>query len=164
MAQGEKIVKERYGIMAPFVLEALKKRGYEAYFCETAEEASQLALSLMPKEGTVSWGGSVTIEEMGLIEKVKAAGFPVIDRDEAKSKEERVSMMRQALLCDVYLSSVNAISEDGVMVNIDGMGNRIAAIAFGAKQVILLVGMNKLCRDGKAARPMPRRIMEFGFL
>ena len=60
MAQGEKIVKERYGIMAPFVLEALKKRGYEAYFCETAEEASQLALSLMPKGGTVSWGGSVT--------------------------------------------------------------------------------------------------------
>lgn len=156
MAQGEKIVKQRYGIIAPFLLEALKKRGYEPYYCETADEASQLALSLMPKEGTVSWGGSVTLEEMGLIEKVKAAGFPVIDRDEAKSKEERTFMMRQALLCDVYLSSVNAISEDGVMVNIDGTGNRIAAIAFGAKQVILLVGMNKLCRDGKAARERAR--------
>lgn len=156
MGKSTDIIRERYKVMAPFVMEALKKRGYEPYFCETANQASELVLSLLPENGTVSWGGSVTLEEMELAQKVKAAEFPVIDRDQAKTKEERAAMMRQALVCDTYLSSVNAISEDGVMFNIDGTGNRIAAIAFGAKQVILVVGMNKMCPDAKAARERAR--------
>jgi len=81
----------------------------------------------------VAWGGSMTLEEIGLIQRLKEGNYQVIDRDTAKSQEERFSLMRQALLSDVYLASVNAMSEDGIMVNIDGRGNRISAIAFGPK-------------------------------
>lgn len=93
---------------------------------------------------------------MGMITRLKQSEYHIIDRDEAESEEERISMMREAMMCDVYFSSVNAISEDGVMVNIDGTGNRIAAIAFGPKKVILIVGMNKICRDAKSARERAR--------
>jgi len=94
----------------------------------------------------------MTLEEIGLIQRLKEGNYQVIDRDTAKSQEERFSLMRQALLSDVYLASVNAMSEDGIMVNIDGRGNRISAIAFGPKTVILVVGMNKICRDLESAR------------
>ena len=87
-----------------------------------------------------------------MIQRLKEGNYQVIDRDTAKSQEERFSLMRQALLSDVYLASVNAMSEDGIMVNIDGRGNRISAIAFGPKTVILVVGMNKICRDLESAR------------
>jgi len=81
-----------------------------------------------------------------LIDRVYQEGYTVIDRDQAKNAEERVALMRKALLCDVYLTSVNAISEDGVLVNVDSVGNRTAAIAFGPRRVIMIAGMNKVCK------------------
>lgn len=156
MKKSLKIVKERYRVLAETVMSALKKRGYEAFYCETAEEVSELILTLIPDDSSVSWGGSVTLEEIGIIEKLKQAGYKVIDRGEAETQEEKIQLMREALTCGTYLSSVNAISEDGIMVNIDGTGNRIAAIAFGPQSVILIVGMNKMCRDAKAARERAR--------
>ncbi|ABN51997.1 MAG TPA: lactate utilization protein [Hungateiclostridium thermocellum] len=152
MAKSEEIIRERYKVMAPRIIKALNQRNFEAYFCETSEKAVECALSLIPQGASVAWGGSMTLEEIGLIQRLKEGNYQVIDRDTAKSQEERFSLMRQALLSDVYLASVNAMSEDGIMVNIDGRGNRISAIAFGPKTVILVVGMNKICRDLESAR------------
>ena len=132
--------------LAPRIQKALQSRHFDAYYCKTGAEARELALSLIPKEHSVSWGGSVTIREIGLLDAVEAGGYTVIDRDRANSPEERHELMRQALLCDTYLTSVNAISEDGEFVNIDGMGNRVAAITFGPKSVIAVVGMNKVTK------------------
>jgi Uncharacterized conserved protein containing a ferredoxin-like domain len=132
--------------LAPRIQKALQGRHFEAYYCKTAAEAKQLALELIPKEHTVSWGGSVTLREIGLLDALAAEGYEVIDRDVAKNAEERTELMRQALLCGTYLTSVNAMSEEGEFVNIDGLGNRVAAITFGPKNVIAIVGMNKICK------------------
>ena len=98
----------------------------------------------MPENSSVSWGGSVSIEEAGLLERVKSGKYTLIDRDKAKTPEERAEIMRQGLTADIFLTSFNAVSEDGVLFNIDGNGNRVAAIAFGPKSVIALVGINKI--------------------
>jgi hypothetical protein len=86
--------------------------------------------------------------------KLSQGEYTVIDRDQAENIEERFDLMRKALLCDVFLTSVNAISEDGILVNVDGVGNRTAAVTFGPKSVIAVVGMNKVCKtvDGAEAR------------
>ena len=125
---------------------ALQDRQFEAYYCRTAAEAKQKALALMPEGSSISWGGSLTIREIGLLDAVMAGDYRVIDREVGKTPEERHELMRQALLCDIYLTSVNAISEDGEFVNIDGGGNRVAAITFGPKSVIAVVGMNKVAK------------------
>jgi Uncharacterised ACR, YkgG family COG1556. len=131
--------------VAPRIQKALQERNFEAYYCKTAAEARDTAISLIPEGSSVSWGGSLTIREIGLLDEVKARNYTVIDRDTAKSPQERHELMRQALLCDTYLTSVNAISENGEFVNIDGLGNRVAAITFGPKSVVVVAGMNKVC-------------------
>jgi len=127
------------------LVSALESRRFEAYFCETRDEAVQVALSLIPADHIVSWGGSATLTELGLIDRVKSQ-FKVVDRDLGKDKEEKTQLMRQALLADTYLTSANAISEDGQLVNIDGTGNRVAATIFGPSNVIFVIGMNKVCK------------------
>ena len=132
--------------LAPRIQKALQDRHFEAYYCKTAAEAAEQAIKLIPEDSSVSWGGSLTIREIGLLDAVEAHNCKIIDRDLATCPEERYELMRQALLCDTYLTSVNAISEDGEFVNVDGMGNRVAAITFGPKSVIAIVGMNKVCK------------------
>lgn len=126
------------------VVNALKKRKFDAYYVATAKEAVAKALELIPAKATVSWGGSVSVQESGLLDAVKAGDYAVIDRETAKTPEERADIMRRGLTADVFLTSFNAVSEDGVLLNIDGNGNRVSAIAFGAKSVVALVGVNKL--------------------
>ena len=100
-------------------------------------------MALIPQEDVVSWGGSVTIDEIGLLSAVKERN-KVIDRAAAATPEEKTELMRQALLCDTYLMSSNAISSDGQLVNIDGNGNRCAALIYGPKQVLVIAGLNKV--------------------
>ena len=138
------MIKKRYDKAGPAVAEAMKKRGFDAYYVSTAEEARAKALELIPEGSTVSWGGSVTIDQIGLKQAVIEGGYEVINRDEAKTPEERTEFMRKGLTCDVFLMSANAVSEDGQMVNIDGNGNRVAALCFGPKEVIVIAGMNKV--------------------
>lgn len=126
------------------IIENLKKRGFEAVFVANKADAVEKALSFIPHGSSVAWGGSVSIEESGLLAKVKAGNYKLIDRDTAKSPEERVEIMRQGLTADTFLTSFNAVSEDGVLFNIDGNGNRVAAITFGPKSVVALVGINKI--------------------
>ena len=108
------------------------------------------ALELIPENDVVAWGGSVSIKEIGLLDAVKRRN-PVIDRELADTPEEKMELMRNSLLCDTFLMSSNAISKDGQLVNIDGNGNRVAAMIFGPKQVVMVVGMNKVEPDLQSA-------------
>ncbi|MDR0869534.1 MAG: lactate utilization protein [Planctomycetaceae bacterium] len=139
-------IEKRSDLLGANVVKALQRRHFEAYYCKTGSEAAAKALSLIPAEHTVSWGGSMTLKDIGLSQKIKDAGFAVLDRDTAKTPEEKADITRRALLCDTYLAGINAVSEDGQLVNIDGNGNRIAAISFGPKSVILVAGMNKVVK------------------
>lgn len=151
------MIKKRYDKAGPAVAEAMKKRGFDAYYVSTAEEARAKALELIPEGSTVSWGGSVTIDQIGLKQAVIEGGYEVINRDEAKTPEERTKFMRKGLTCDVFLMSANAVSEDGQMVNIDGNGNRVAALCFGPKEVIVIAGMNKVAGSLEEAYVRARR-------
>lgn len=135
--------------LAPFVVEKLKGRGFEACYVPTREEGLRKALSWIPEGAVVGWGGSLSVTELGLREAVRKT-HPVIDRDQAKDEEEKQERMRQALLSDVFLTGTNAVSEDGKLVNIDGNGNRVAALTFGPKSVIVVAGMNKVVRSVEA--------------
>lgn len=140
------LITKRNQLLAPRLIKQLEKRQMAAYYCETAEEARQQALALIDKTDTISWGGSMTLNEIGLIDTLYQEGYQVIDRDKATTPEERFDLMRQALLCDTYLTSFNAIAEDGQLVNVDSVGNRTAAIAFGPKSVVAIISLNKLCK------------------
>jgi L-lactate utilization protein LutB len=93
----------------------------------------------------------VTVQEIDLINKVRRGNYNLIDRDAVKTVDERFDVMRRSLLSDVYITSVNAFSEDGQLVNVDGIGNRVAAMTFGPKNVIVIAGMNKVCRTAEDA-------------
>ena len=132
---------EKFG---PIVAKKLESRGFEACYVSTKEEALAQALAWIPADAVIAWGGSVTMQEIGLMDEVKSGKYQVIDRDKAKDPAEKVELMRQSLLCDVYLTGSNAISQDGQLVNVDGNGNRVAAITYGPKNVIVVAGMNKV--------------------
>ncbi|MBE6916820.1 MAG: lactate utilization protein [Ruminococcaceae bacterium] len=131
-------VKNYYAKRAQILVKNLKSRHFDACYCETKEEALQEALKLIPEGATVSWGGSETAKQIGLIDAVKTGNYQPIDR---LTGEEA---MRKSITADVFLTSANAISMDGQMVNIDGLGNRVAAIIYGPKSVIVVAGMNKV--------------------
>ena len=129
----------------------LERRHFEAYYCKTAAEAVDKVVSLIPDGSSVSWGGSATIRDAGITKALKAGNYEVYDRDDITTQAEKEAIYRKAFDCDYYLSGINAISEDGVVVNIDGNGNRVAAITWGPKRVIFVAGMNKVCQDTAAA-------------
>ena len=136
----------RYDKLGPKVVKALEGRFFKAwYFPETAE-AVEKVFSLIPQTDVVSWGGSLTTASLNLTKMAEEKGYKVIDRDKAANPAERMELMRQALLCDTYLIGTNALTEDGQLVNIDGNGNRVAAMTFGPKQVIIVAGMNKVVK------------------
>ncbi len=157
MSERIKPKEKRYDKLGPKVAEALKRRHFDAYYCPTGEEAAQKVLSLIPEGDVVAWGGSETLSVLGIIDKVKKA-YTVIDREEASTPEERVQKMRQALLADTFLMSSNAISEDGQLFNIDGNGNRVAALVYGPKSVIVVAGMNKVTKTAEEARDRARHL------
>lgn len=149
---------KRARLLAEKTIKSLRERNFEAYYAETKEEAAELALSLIDEKDSVSFGGSVTVEETGLIDKLYARGNRMIDRTKAASREESLEIMRQGLLCDTFLMSSNAISADGILVNIDGTGNRVAAMMYGPRSVIVLAGMNKVTADRESAHHRARNV------
>lgn len=122
----------------------LKSHHFDAYYCANKEEAMAKALELIPEGVTVGWGGAQSAEDIGLLEAIRKGPYQAIDRDTAKSPAERVALMKKALLSDVFIVGANALSLDGQMVNIDGNGNRVAAIVYGPDSVIVIAGMNKV--------------------
>lgn len=151
-------MQKRYDKLGPNVVKSLKQRHFDAYYYTTPEETIEKILELIPKEDVVSWGGSQTLSELNIQETLREKGYEVIDRDLAKTPEERMDLMRKALLCDTYLTSSNAISEDGQLFNIDGNGNRVAAMCFGPKSVIVIAGMNKIVKSAEDAYTRARTI------
>lgn len=143
----EKYIKKRNKLLAERVIENLKKRYFDAYYVETKDEALKKAIELIPKTDTISWGGSMSIEEIGLIEYLRNNNYKLIDRDSAKSQEERMCLLRKGLLSDTYLMGTNAITKKGELINIDAIGNRIASLIFGPKSVIMVAGINKITQD-----------------
>ena len=108
-------------------------------FCATKEDALKQALSYIKEGSSVSWGGSATLVDAGIIDAVYESGkYKIVDRDKA---DDRIQAMHEALSCDNFLMSTNAITFDGQLVNIDGMGNRLAALIFEPKNVIVVAGM-----------------------
>ena len=138
--------------LAERMIKNLKRRNMEAFYCKTSEETIQKVLELIPDGSSITWGGSMTIRDMGLPDALRKKGtYEVLDRDLVEGNEGKVQMYVRAFTTDVYLSSANAISEDGVIVNIDGNGNRVAAITWGPKKVIFIIGLNKVAQTVEAA-------------
>lgn len=136
----------RNEVLGARVVKALEARNMEAYYVKTKEEALEKALELIPEGSSVSWGGTMSAREIGLTKALHEGNYVVYDRDEKETREEKEEVAHQALNCDFFLGSVNALSEDGVMVNIDGNGNRVAAFVYGPQNVLLVVGMNKVVK------------------
>ena len=150
--------KMQYDKAGPKVAEALNKRFFEAYYCSDRESGLQKVLELIPQNHVVSWGGTSTVDELGIKDALRQRGQAVIDRDTAKDAQERKEMLTKALTCDTFLMSSNAISSDGELVNIDGTGNRVAALCFGPDQVVVVAGMNKVAGDLDDAMGRARQV------
>ena len=150
----ENIVK-RNEKLAQKVIKGLESRNMKGFYAANKEEALQLALSMIPEQSTITMGGGMSVHEIGLANALKEGNYNFIDRDDYASRRAASLLAYDA---DFYLASANAITEDGVMVNIDGAANRVSALAFGPKKVILIVGMNKVCDDVDGAMKRARNV------
>ena len=147
-----------YEKRAQVLLKNLTSRGFEAYYCADKDQARAKALELIPKGASVGWGGCASAEQIGLVDAVRKGNYTAMDRDTAATPQERVKIMKQCLGADVFLTGANALSLDGQMVNIDGNGNRVAAIVYGPDSVLVIAGMNKICDTLDAAVTRARTI------
>ena len=140
------IMKKRYNKLGPKVVSALEKRGFEAYYFETAEEAREKILDMIAPDASVGYGGSLTVNALQLKEALRERGNTMFDRDLAADMAERKKIEHQALNGDWFLMGSNAITEDGQLINIDGIGNRVAALIYGPENVLVVSGMNKVVK------------------
>ena len=136
----------RNEVLGNRVVKALESRNMEAYYVKTKEEALAKALELIPEGSSISWGGTMSAQEIGLTDALHKGKYNVYDREQVETREEKEQIAHQALNCDFFIGSTNALSEDGVLVNVDGNANRVAAFAYGPKNVLLIVGMNKVVK------------------
>ncbi len=146
---------KRNELLAQKVIKGLASRNMTGYYAASKEEALKSALELIPEGSSVTMGGAHSADEIGLVDAVKSGNYNFIDREAYEDK-------REALLAgygaDVFLSSTNAMTEDGELVNIDGNANRVSFIAQGPKKVIFIVGMNKVCNDLDGAMKRARNV------
>lgn len=129
----------------------LKARHFDAWYCDSREEALAKALELIPEGSSVGWGGAMSAQQIGLMAALHEGNYNPIDRDLAKSPEEREQAIKECMFADYFLTGANALSLDGQMVNIDGAGNRISAIIYGPKNILVIAGMNKVVDNLDAA-------------
>lgn len=138
------MIKKRNALLAQTVIKGLESRNMTGYYAEDKNAALQIALSLIPEGSSVTMGGSMSAREIGLVDALIGGNYIFIDRD--KMEDKRAAMLA-AYDADFFLTSANAMTDDGVLVNIDGNANRVSAIAQGPKNVIVIAGMNKVCGD-----------------
>ena len=136
------IISKRNALLAETVIKGLKSRNMTGWYASSREEALAKALELIPEGSSVTMGGTMSPHEIGLVQALKDGNYRFIDRD---AYEDKRAAMLAAYDADVFLSSVNAMTSDGILVNIDGNANRVSAIAQGPRKVIFIVGMNKVC-------------------
>ncbi len=137
--------------LAQKVIAGLKSRNMTGYYAESKEQALEVALQLIPEGASVAWGGSVSINEIGLQQAIISGNYQELNRETCKTPEETRAIMLASLDSDYYLCSSNAVTEDGILVNLDGNANRVAAICFGPRHIVMVVGMNKIVPDVQTA-------------
>jgi len=155
MATPKQLYYEKRG---KILIKNLQSRHFDAYYCADKAEALKKVLELIPEGASVGWGGAMSCEQIGLMDALRAGNYRAMDRNLAKTPEEREQMMRDMLHADVFLTGANGLSLDGQMVNIDGMGNRVAAIIYGPKHIIVVAGMNKVKDTLEAAVTRARTV------
>ena len=148
-------ITKRNELLAQTVIKGLASRNMTGYYAKDAGEALAIALGLIPEGSTVTMGGGMSVHEIGLVKALKEGNYSFIDRDEMADKRAAMLMAYDA---DVFLASANAMTQDGIMVNIDGNSNRVSALAQGPKKVVLIVGMNKICDDVDGAMKRARNV------
>jgi L-lactate utilization protein LutB len=141
----EQATRSYYDKRGEILVKNLQKHHFEAYYCATKEEALAKAIELIPEGSTVGWGGAISAQQIGLLDAMNDGNYNAIDRDKTTTPEARNQAMRDCLGADYFITGANGISIDGQMVNIDGNGNRVAAIIYGPKYVVVVAGMNKVC-------------------
>ena len=145
---------KRNELLAQKVIKGLESRNMTGFYAESREAALAKALELIPEGSSVTMGGGMSVHEIGLVAALKEGDYNFIDRE----KMDRRAAMLAAYDADFFLSSANAMTEDGVIVNIDGNANRVSAIAYGPKKVLMIVGMNKICPDVDSAMKRARSV------
>ncbi|MGB5822556.1 MAG: lactate utilization protein [Proteocatella sp.] len=151
-------IKNANSLKVERTMEALHKNHMDAFYAKSVEEAQDIFKSLLEENSVVTAGGSMSAIELGFMEILKSGEYVYIDREMTGITPEEVQIVqRQAFTADYFVTGTNAITEKGELFNIDGNGNRVAAIAFGPKQVIVVAGSNKIVRDAQEAR---RRVKE----
>ncbi len=146
---------KRNELLAQKVIKGLESRNMSGYYAASKEEAKAKALEIIGEGSSVTMGGAMSAHEIGLVDAVKNGNYEFIDRDEATDKR---AAMLAAYDADVFISSANAMTEDGIIVNIDGNANRVSAIAQGPRKVLFIVGMNKICDDIDGAMKRARNV------
>ena len=139
--------QQYYENIANTIIKNLNKRQIEGYYCKDSSSAIKKALELIPKGSTISFGGSMTLVETGLIDILKNNDYEIIDRDKSLNSEDERKIYSDICSSDFFLMSTNAITIDGELINIDGKGNRVAFLCFGPQNVLILTGMNKVVTD-----------------
>ena len=149
------MITKRNKLLAEKIIKWLESRNMSGYYAADREKALQTALSLIPEGSSVTMGGAMSAHEIGLVDALKKGNYNFLDRDKAADKR---AAMLAAYDADVFLSSANAMTDDGILVNIDGNANRVSAICQGPKKVIFIVGMNKVCVDLDSAMKRARNV------
>jgi len=149
------LTTKRNDLLAEKIIKGLESRNMSGYYAKDREEACRLALSLIDEGSSVSMGGAMSAHQIGLVEALKKGNYNFIDREEFD--DPRAALLA-AYDADVFLSSANGMTDDGIIVNIDGNSNRVSCIAQGPKKVIFIVGMNKVCSDLDAAMKRARNV------
>ena len=147
-------MKKRNECLAKTVIKGLDSRNMTGYYAESKEEALKKALELIPEGSTIAMGGCMSAHEIGLIDALKKGNYNYLDRDMMEPRESLLASYD----ADVFLTSANAISNDGILVNIDGNSNRVSCIAQGPKKVVCIVGFNKVCDDLDGAMKRARSV------
>lgn len=147
-------IKEWYKeTLAHRVIDSLEKNNMTGFYIKTGEEARERVLSLIPVGSKVGYGGSLSLDQIGVKDVLRAGNYHLIDRHKPQlTQEEKDDLRKESLFADVFLMSTNAVTMDGKLVNIDGIGNRVAALIFGPSKVIVVAGINKVVPDMEAAR------------
>ena len=148
-------IMKRNELLAQKVIKGLGSRGMTGYYAADKEAALKQALALIPEGSTVTMGGAMSVHEIGLVKALTEGNYNFIDRD---AVEDKRAAMLAAYDADFYLMSANAMTEDGIMVNIDGNSNRVSALAQGPRKVIVIAGMNKICDDVDGAMKRARNV------
>ncbi|MDO5396976.1 MAG: lactate utilization protein [bacterium] len=141
------ILKYSYERKAHDAVEVLNRCKFDAHYADNAAEAKEIVKSLIPKGSEIAVGGSVTLQETGIMDLIRSDDYKFIDRFNNKSWDEELHKYRLGYMSDVFITSSNAVTMEGQLVNIDCTGNRTGCIGFGPKKVIIVIGVNKIVAD-----------------